>query len=115
MVDSSTKVVQLGAQEATITDRSLFTRYPAPFNDAIERGKASLQHLLQHMFDNVDDALFELADRADNNAVQNMYFESMREVRIKRRGMEMGFSQSIDKAIHSLIRSGFSQSHSLSS
>ena len=113
MVDSSTKVVQLGAQEAAADDSRLFARYPAPFNEAIARGKTSLHSLLQAMFDNVDDALFELADRAENNAVQNMYFESMREVRIKRRGMEIGFSQSIDKAINELIRTDVPQPQSL--
>lgn len=103
MVDSSTKVVQFGAQQAGADDSHLFARYPAPFRNVKERGKSSLQYLLQQLFDNADDALFELADRATNNAEQNMYFESMREVRIKRRGMELGFSQGIDKAFQSLI------------
>ena len=51
--------------------------------------------LLSHMFDNTDDALFELADNAENNADQTIYFDSMREVRIKREAMESRFSRAI--------------------
>ncbi len=53
-----------------------------------ERCRPMLQQYVQAVFDRADDALFELADRATNNAEQNMFFESMREVRIKRRGIE---------------------------
>jgi len=55
------------------------------------RSSHALELLLQALFDNVDDALFELADRAVQNTVQNMYFESMREIRMQRRTLEQGF------------------------
>jgi len=60
----------------------------SPLAHLQERCKPLLQQSVQALFDHADDALFELADRAVNNAEQNMYFESMREVRIKRRGIE---------------------------
>ena len=60
----------------------------APLARLQERCRPLLQQFVQALFDHADDALFELADRAVNNAEQNMYFESMREVRIKRRGIE---------------------------
>lgn len=59
-----------------------------PLNRLQERCRPLVQQFVQALFDQADDALFELADRAINNAEQNMYFESMREVRIKRRGIE---------------------------
>ncbi len=82
---------------------SLYTQYPAPFTELMESGKKSVRNLLQALFDNVDDALFVLADKAANNAEQNMYFESMREIRIKRRGMEMGFEGQSSEAFRCLV------------
>ena len=47
-----------------------------------------LARALTSMMNNVDDALFKLAEKAENNAVQSNYFDAMREVRIKRGTME---------------------------
>lgn len=54
------------------------------------RGMASdyLARALTGMMNGVDDALFKLAEKAENNAVQSNYFDAMREVRIKRGTME---------------------------
>ncbi|MCR8923669.1 DUF1631 domain-containing protein [Dasania sp. GY-MA-18] len=78
-------------------------RLPAVFVDIKERAQQSCMPLLQALFDHVDDALFEMADKADSNAAQNMYFESMREVRLKRRGMELLFLKTIDEAFFAAV------------
>jgi len=52
---------------------------------------AGLGDLLQGAFDAVDDSLFELANNARSNNEQNRYFEAMREIRIKRKGVEKHF------------------------
>lgn len=62
----------------------------------------ALTNALTHMFDNADDTLFEMADRAVSNTEQNVYFESMREVRIKRKGMETAFKQAIEHSFRRL-------------
>ena len=54
-----------------------------------------LSELLQSMFDGIDDSLFELANSARTNNEQNRFFEAMREIRIKRKGIESQFSQAI--------------------
>lgn len=59
-----------------------------------------LPRLLDKLFENADDALFELADGAVNSAEQTLYFDAMREVRVKREEIENIF---LDH-----IRSGFS-------
>jgi hypothetical protein len=51
---------------------------------------------LRDLFDKVDDAMFELADKATNNQDQHLYFDSMREVRLRRRAIEAAFFRSID-------------------
>lgn len=54
------------------------------------RDKAALQlrHGLQALFDNADDSLFEMADKATDRREQNLCFEAMRDLRLKRKGIE---------------------------
>jgi|TARA_B110000879_G_scaffold114529_1_gene152635 hypothetical protein len=107
MSENTTKVVQLNSHLAApgqVTDElQSLTRMPAAFVETKDKGKQALRPLLQALFDNIDDALFELADRAEHNAEQNMFFESMREVRIKRRGMELCFGQELDNRFRLLL------------
>lgn len=57
------------------------------------RDKAALQlrQGLQALFDNADDTLFEMADKASGRLDQNLYFEAMRDLRLKRKSIERGF------------------------
>ncbi|HET7269078.1 MAG TPA: DUF1631 family protein, partial [Oleiagrimonas sp.] len=54
-----------------------------------------LKTLGNGMFERVDDALFDLAEKAENNAVQTQYFDGMREVRKKRALVERRFLECI--------------------
>jgi hypothetical protein len=56
---------------------------------------AGLGDLLQGAFDAVDDSLFELANNARSNSEQNRFFEAMREIRIKRKGVERHFQNAV--------------------
>ena len=111
MVDKSTTVVHLKNSARTQGESNSkhgstpdpLARMSAPFISMKDKGKQALQPLLQSLFDNIDDALFELADRAEHNSEQNMYFESMREIRIKRRGIELGFGHELDNAFRQLL------------
>jgi len=47
-----------------------------------------LNDLIRVLMENVDDALFELSDKVDNDRERNMYFEAMREIRLKRDGLK---------------------------
>lgn len=76
----------------------------APLSRLLERCRPLLQQAVQALFDQADDALFELADRAVNNAEQNMYFESMREVRIKRRGIEQALIRDLNENFRRLAQ-----------
>jgi hypothetical protein len=53
-----------------------------------------LKRLLQDLFDNVDDALFERADKAQSNAEADLYFDAMRGVRKQRDNIEKTFLDS---------------------
>jgi hypothetical protein len=56
-----------------------------------------IQGLVSTLFENIDDALFDLAEKAENNAVQTQYFDGMREVRKKRQLVERMFQEQLSK------------------
>jgi hypothetical protein len=65
----------------------------------VVRGTAlkRVQGLVATLFENIDDALFDLAEKAENNAVQTQYFDGMREVRKKRQLVERLFQEQLSK------------------
>ncbi|AVD81653.1 DUF1631 domain-containing protein [Pseudomonas sp. SWI6] len=84
------KVVPLAAA----IDRGVRTPLPClPMLLLQVRDKAALQlrQALQDLFDNADDTLFEMADKAAERFDQNLYFEAMRDLRLKRKSIERGF------------------------
>ena len=58
-----------------------------------------LQILINGMFEHVDDALFDLAEKAENNAAQMHYFDGMREVRKRRPIVERSFLTHISREL----------------
>jgi hypothetical protein len=90
-------VVQLNPERSTgQPPQIILARLPAAMHSLRDKARQQLQGLLRDLFDKVDDAMFELADKANNNHEQNLYFDSMREVRLRRRAMETAFFRSID-------------------
>lgn len=57
-----------------------------------------LQHNLADLFEGVDDALYQMADRAENNTQQTLYFDAMRQVRKERSRMETAFMRRFARA-----------------
>jgi len=63
-----------------------------------------LTDLLSSLFNNSDDALFERADRSRSDADQQMYFESMRLIRLHRDAVSNTFIAGIDAAFRALAQ-----------
>jgi Protein of unknown function (DUF1631) len=98
------KVVQLNVERNSPQQSQIaLARLPAAMHNLRDKARQQLQNLLRDLFDKVDDAMFELADKADNNQDQNLYFDSMREVRIRRRAMEATFFRQIDIGFAQLL------------
>ena len=70
-------------------------RLPVALISVRDKAAQQLRLALQTLFDNADDSLFEIADRATSNAEQNAFFEAMRDLRMKRRSIERGFLQQV--------------------
>lgn len=99
----TTNVVQLKKPERNAAPHVALARLPAAMHALRDRARQQLQVMLRELFDRADDALFELADKATNNQEQNLYFDSMREVRIRRRSMETAFFRCIDIGFAKLL------------
>ena len=98
------KVVQLNVERnSTANSQVALARLPAAMHTLRDKARQQLQLFLRELFDKVDDAMFELADKANNNHDQNIFFDSMREVRIRRRTMETSFFRSIDISFARLL------------
>ncbi|WP_323815319.1 DUF1631 domain-containing protein [Cellvibrio sp. NN19] len=98
------KVVHIHAdRHAAASSQVALTRLPAAMHSLRDKARQQLQLMLRELFDKVDDAMFELADKANNNHDQNIFFDSMREVRIRRRTMEGSFFRSIDIGFAQLL------------
>ncbi|WP_295468246.1 DUF1631 domain-containing protein [uncultured Pseudomonas sp.] len=69
------------------------SRLPAVLLPVRDRAAQRLNASLQQLFDNADDALFEMADRAGSNQEQSLYFEAMRDLRLRRKSIERSFLQ----------------------
>jgi len=61
--------------------------------------------LVSAMLDRVDDTLFDLAEKSDNMGDQTVYFDAMREVRMKRPSIEIEFERQLQDIFDKAMRS----------
>ena len=80
-----------------------------------ELASDGLAESLARMMGQVDDALFELAEKAENNVIQTLYFDAMREVRRKRKDIESAFRDCFLSECHTVIEEGPRNNHDQSS
>jgi hypothetical protein len=73
--------------------------------EAVRDGaEQQLEAVLEGLFDNTDDALFELADRSDRNVDQHRYIDAMRDIRLKRLRILRGFKEAYREQFERLMR-----------
>src|SRR5690348_15236849 len=93
--DDTSKIVDLQRRQTTQASAGdrLGDLLRAVRATAIKR----LHGLVATLFENIDDALFDLAEKAENNAIQTQYFDGMREVRKKRQLVERVFQEQLGR------------------
>jgi hypothetical protein len=89
---------------------SPLARLPVILLQVRDKAAQHLRHGLQELFDNADDTLFEMADRARNDVEQNIFFEAMRDLRLKRKNIERGFLEQFFQGFVSLTQYHINQS-----
>nr|WP_298135801.1 DUF1631 domain-containing protein [uncultured Pseudomonas sp.] len=77
-------------------------RLPVALIQVRDKAAQQLKQSLQALFDNADDTLFEMADRSTSNSEQNAFFETMRDLRLKRKNIERVFLQKIFESFGTL-------------
>ncbi|EJN30218.1 hypothetical protein PMI35_02130 [Pseudomonas sp. GM78] len=77
-------------------------RLPVIVLQVRDKATQQLRQGLQALFDNADDTLFEMADRALDDAEQSLFFEAMRDLRLKRKSIERLFFEQLFKAFINL-------------
>jgi hypothetical protein len=71
-----------------------------------ENALSVLLNCLDDLFMNCDDLFFDLSSRADSNSEQNLYFESMRELRVKKHGVINAFKYNVEASFAKLAKGG---------
>ena len=92
--DNNPKVVDLNQRSAAAT---LGEKPAEALAQVRMHALKRLTALATTLFENADDALFDLASKADNNTVQAQYFDGMREVRKKRQQIESRFQEQLSR------------------
>lgn len=60
-----------------------------------------LAERIQTLFDRADDTFFDLADKAESNTIQTIYFDAMRQLRMDRKDIEQRFIKGIHRHFNS--------------
>lgn len=102
MVTDTAKVIRL-EPEVQRHVRARMARLPAGVHAFNEAGKKLIGDYLIKYFESADDALFDMADKAQSNQDQNVYFDSMREVRMQRKSVENRFMDTIEEGFARLV------------
>ena len=61
------------------------------------------------ILDEIDDALFGLADQAGTDRLQSAYFETMRQIRLERDGLARGFARELGERVQARLDQATSQ------
>src|SRR3990167_7754767 len=95
-------VVHLNRVAPQHSSTSPVGRLPVALIQVRDKAAQQLKQSLQALFDNADDTLFEMADRSTSNSEQNAFFETMRDLRLKRKNIERVFLQKIYESVGAL-------------
>lgn len=82
-----------------------YNQLPPLIRQIKESSYSVFQHELEELFSLCDDLFFDLSNRANTNVEQSLYFESMRELRVKKTGVLSAFRQYYDDSFIQLLQS----------
>ncbi|PAV47649.1 thymidine phosphorylase [Pseudomonas sp. HAR-UPW-AIA-41] len=108
-MQTDANVVPLNRSAPEHTSNTQVGRLPVALTQLRDKAAMQLKQDLQALFDNADDSLFEMADRATSNAEQNDLFEAMRELRLKRKSIANTFLRRVFEGFAELARYSLDQ------
>ena len=95
-------ITDVGISSVSIAAGSTI-KIPAQLEQVAEKTLPLLTKNFRELLDNIDDNLFQMANQAESNIDQTRHFDAMREIRIKRRGMEKRFNQNVQDGFRKLV------------
>lgn len=84
-----------------ITERNI--TLPQLVVSAQRTAKHYLRQLLPTFFSSIDDSLFDMADKAESNQQQTLYFDAMREVRLRKDAMQKAYFDALTVSFQSSL------------
>ncbi len=72
-----------------------------------------LSDLIRVLMENIDDALFELTEKVESDRERNMYFDAMREIRLKRKQIQQNFDIEMQSCFDRLLLESSSPKNSI--
>ncbi len=78
------------------------------FESLRQQALQGLNDLIQLMLDKVDDALYELSSKSEQEDGENKYFQAMRQLRLQRKEIEGKFEEFLQQSFESLKTNDFS-------
>ncbi|MBH2038007.1 MAG: DUF1631 domain-containing protein [Pseudomonadales bacterium] len=91
------------AQPSTLASRGIQPRFGELMQGCHKLVMNRLAEHLGGVFGHVDDTLFECAEKAENNQVQTLFFDSMRDIRKQRAQIERTYHQHIAQSFADFI------------
>ncbi len=98
-------IAYLNQKNPDVPSRRVLIRRLLPHFKSIS--EQHLKRIMQSMFDNADDALFKIAEKADSNDDKNRYMDSMRIVRLQRESIEDSFYKYISTSFDVYLDDNF--------
>ena len=74
-----------------------------------ENSLSILSNQINEFFNSCDDLFFELANHAGSNSEQNLYFDSMREIRLRKKDIVNSFKENFSAHFTELVKPNLSQ------
>ena len=99
-------IIDFNSKRPSTTNDNLVA-VPQLVTSAQRTAKHYLKKLLPDFFSQIDNSLFDLADKAENNQLQTLYFDAMREIRLQHdlmqdiyfSALDSGFKLSLSQAV----------------
>ncbi|MDX1692683.1 MAG: DUF1631 domain-containing protein [Ketobacteraceae bacterium] len=92
-----------------LSGHSVTRALPGIMRQVKENSLSILGNQINEFFNSCDDLFFELANHASSNNEQNLYFDSMREIRLKKKDVVNGFKDNFNAHFSDLVRPMVSQ------
>ena len=88
---------------SSIANRVIQPRFGELMQACRQMAMNRLAELLGNVFSQIDDTLFECAEKAENNQVQALFFDAMRQIRKERPALERFYHQRIAQGLSDFL------------